>query len=450
MSSSSLVAAASAVVCAAALSACSSTESTSAAKNTLTIATVDNGDLDRLRDVSQAFLDENPGVQIEWVRQGENEIRQTISTDVGTGAGQFDVVTVGTYEAPLWAEKEWLLPMADMPSGFEVDGFIPTIREALSYEGEMYAAPFNGESSFTMYREDLFEQAGLTMPKRPTWSDIIDRAAKVSEATDVNGMCLRGKAGWGENMALMTAMANSYGARWFDEEWVPQLDSQEWLDATTDYLKLAEFAPSDATSNGYRENLTLFQDGECAIWVDATSAASFVTDPEASSVADNVGFAYAPGTGLDIQSNWLWSWSLAIPESSKNQELAKEFITWATSTEYVDLVASQFGWANVPPGTHAELYENPKYLQAAPFAELVLESIEGADPLQPTVQPVPYEGIQYVGIPAFQSIGTAVGNQLAGALSGDIDAEKALENSQWVTERVIEHSRAIVDTEASN
>lgn len=440
----SVIAAAIVLGCTAALMSCAPSGSSSPSGDTLTIAAVDNPDIDRLRELSQDFVDENPGVNIEWVRADENEIRQTISTDVATGGGRFDIVTVGTYETPLWAEQEYLVPMEDMPAGFDSDDFITTIREPLSYEGTLYAAPFYGESSFTMYRTDLFEQAGLEMPQRPTWDFIIDAASTLSDSTDSDGICLRGKAGWGENMAFITAMAHSYGARWFNEDWIPQFDTEEWSNTTTDYLTLAEYAPSDAATNGFSENLALFQNGECAIWVDATSAASSVTDPDESTVADSVGFAHAPGSGLeDKQSNWLWAWSLAIPESSENQDLAKEFVAWATSEDYQELVADEYGWANVPPGTRRELYNNSDYLEAAPFAELALESIENADPGDPTAQPVPYEGVQYVDVPAFQSIGTAVGNQMSDALSGEISAEEALENSQWVTDRVIERTRLI-------
>jgi sorbitol/mannitol transport system substrate-binding protein len=442
-----VLAAAIALGCTVALVSCAPSGSSSPSEDTLTIAAVDNPDIDRLRELSQAFIDENPGVNIEWVRRDENEIRQTISTDVATGGGRFDIVTVGTYETSLWAEKEYLVPMKDMPAEFDTDDFIPSIRETLSYKGTPYAAPFYGESSFTMYRTDLFEQAGLKMPERPTWDFIIDAASTLSDSTDVNGICLRGKAGWGENMGFITAMANSYGARWFNEDWIPQFDTEEWSNTTTDYLKLGEYAPSDAATNGFSENLALFQDGECAMWVDATSAASFITDPDESTVADSVGFAYAPGTGLDKQSNWLWAWSLAIPESSDNQDLAKEFVAWATSEDYLELVADEYGWANVPPGARRELYNNSDYLEAAPFADLTLESIEDADPEDPTVQPVPYEGIQYVDVPAFQSIGTAVGNQMSDALSGEIGPEKALENSQWVTDRVIGRTRLIDDNQ---
>lgn len=438
------------VGCLVALSACTTQDTIETSPNTLTIAAVDNGDIDRLRELSEVFIDANPGVTIEWVQEEENRLRQTISSDVATGGGRFDIVTVGTYETPMWAEQEWLLPLDGMPAGFDADLFIPSLREALSYEERLHAAPFYGESSFTMFRTDVFADAGLEMPERPSWDFILDAAATISESSDVNGVCVRGKAGWGENMAVITAMANSYGARWFDEQWDPQLDTDEWRAAIADYLTLAEFAPAGVASNGYLENLALFQEGKCAIWVDATSSASFITDPDQSSVAGDVGFAYAPGTGVGVESNWLWAWSLAIPKGSENQDLAKEFITWATSDEYLELAAAEYGWVNVPPGAQLALYENADYLEAAPFADLVLESMENADPEHPTVQPVPYRGIQYVGIPAFQSIGTAVGNQMAGAVSGEISLDDALKNSQWVTGRVIEQTRVLAEGESTN
>ncbi|MGB7448708.1 MAG: sugar ABC transporter substrate-binding protein [Ornithinimicrobium sp.] len=445
-----VVAAGSAVAVLVVTASCGSEDSSGQGGETLTIAAVNNSDLDRLRDLNQEFLDQHSGVDIEWVRQTENELRETVSTDVGTEGGRFDVVTVGTFEAQIWSDESLLQPLTDMPDNFDSSAFVPTIREALTPGEEMLAAPFYGESSFTMYRTDLFEEAGLEMPEQPTWGFIIDAAQKISEETSADGICLRGKPGWGENMGFLTAMAHSYGARWFDEDWRAQLDSDAWLEATADYLELAEYAPSTVTRNGYQENLELFRDGECGIWVDATIAASSVTDSQESSVADNVDFAPAPGTGQDSSSNWLWAWSLAIPSGSEHKELAKEYVAWATSADYIELAASEYGWANVPAGARADLYENSSYTDAAPFADLVLTSIESADPTEPTSQPVPYHGIQYVDVPAFQSIGNAVGAQMTDAISGEISGEEALENSQWVADRVIERVRLLEDQQGSN
>ncbi|MGB3830225.1 MAG: sugar ABC transporter substrate-binding protein, partial [Ornithinimicrobium sp.] len=403
---------------------------------TLRIATVDNRDLLRLEELSARFTADNPEITLEWVTLDENILRQRVMMDIATGQEQFDVVTVGTYEVPIWAERDWLLEL----DGFsDTEDLLPSIREALSVDGTLLAAPFYGESSFTMYRTDLFAEAGLEMPDQPTWEFLSEAAATISQSSEgVYGICLRGKPGWGENIGLITAMANSYGARWFDEDFQPQLDSEAWSSTVTDYYSmLNDYGPPEAATLGYTENLALFQEGQCGIWVDATVAASALTDPEESSVAGDVGFAAAPGTGLDKQSNWLWSWALAVPADSANAEAAKAFVTWATSPEYVELVAAEDGWANVPPGTRTSLYENQEYLDAAPFAQLTLASIEAADPQDPTVDPVPYVGIQYVSIPSFPAIGDAVGNRIAEGLDGSISAEQALEDSQWVTEKVI-------------
>ena len=275
------------------------------------------------------------------------------------------------------------------------------------------------------------------MPDATTWDFIADAAKKMTDKPgEVYGICLRGKAGWGENMAFLSATANSFGARWFDEKWQPQFDQPEWKDALTFYINLMkDSGPPGASSNGFNENLALFQSGKCGMWIDATVAASFVSNPKESKVADKVAFALAPDKGLGKRGNWLWAWSLAIPSGSKKQEAAEKFIAWATSKGYAELVASKEGWANVPPGTRKSLYANPAYQTAAPFAKMTLASIETADPTKPTVKPVPYTGVQFVAIPEFQGIGTAVGQQFSAALAGQTPVDQALKNAQAIAVR---------------
>jgi sorbitol/mannitol transport system substrate-binding protein len=283
-----------------------------------------------------------------------------------------------------------------------------------------------------MYRKDLFDAAGITMPESPTWDFVADAAKKVTDKSkDVYGICLRGKAGWGENMAFLSATANSFGARWFDESWKPQFDQPAWKETLEFYVKmLNESGPPGASSNGFNENLALFNSGKCGMWIDATVAASFVTNPKDSSVADKVGFALAPNTGKGKNANWLWAWSLAVPAGSQKVEAAEKFVSWATSKGYTELVASKEGWANVPPGTRKSLYENPEYTKAAPFAALTLASIESADPTKPTVDPVPYTGVQFVAIPEFQGLGTTVGQYFSAALAGSTTVDDALAQAQ--------------------
>ncbi len=232
----------------------------SIAETTLTIATVNNGDMIRMQGLSSEFTKANPDISVKWVTLEENVLRQRVTTDIATKGGQFDVLTIGTYEVPIWAKKNWLVPLDKLGADYDTGDLLPKIKDAVSVDGKLYAAPFYGESSMVMYRTDLFEKAGLKMPESPTWDFVIDAAKKLTDkSAGVFGICLRGKAGWGENMAFLTAMANSYGARWFDEKWEPQFNTPEWKKTLTTYVDLMkEAGPPGASSNGFNENLALF------------------------------------------------------------------------------------------------------------------------------------------------------------------------------------------------
>ena len=400
------------------------------AETTITVATVNNGDMIRMQGLMDDFYAKNPDIKVEWVTLEENVLRQKVTTDIATKGGQFDVLTIGTYEVPIWGKQGWLVSLNDLPEAWDKADLLPAIAGGLTVDGELYAAPFYGESSMVMYRKDLMEAAGMTMPDAPTWADIKTAAEKMTDKSkEQYGVCLRGKAGWGENMAFLTAMSNSFGAKWFDEAWNPQFDQKPWKDTLDFYLDLMNnYGPPGASSNGFNENLALFQQGHCGMWIDATVAASFVTGKD-STVADKVGFALAPDNGLGKRGNWLWAWSLGIPAGSAKIDAAKAFVAWATSKEYTELVASKEGWANVPPGTRSSLYANPEY-QKVPFAKMTLDSINSADPTHPTVDPVPYTGVQFVAIPEFQGFATAVGQQFSAALAGSTTADEALAAAQ--------------------
>ncbi|TPE46604.1 ABC transporter substrate-binding protein [Amaricoccus solimangrovi] len=413
------------------------TTASAAFAGAITIATVNNGQMIQMQGLTDEFTKAHPDITVNWVTLEENTLRERVTTDIATGGGQYDILTIGNYEVPIWGKQGWLTPL-EFSADYDVDDLLPAIRGGLTVEDKLYGAPFYGESAFLMYRTDLFEKAGLTMPDDPTWEFIGEAARKLTDrSAGVNGICLRGKAGWGENMALISSMANSFGARWFDEEWAPQFDQPGWKETLTFYAELMKDAgPSGASSNGFNENLTLFQQGKCAMWIDATSAGQFVSDPKQSTVADNVGFKIYPHKdGVDNHGNWLWSWNLAIPASSKNQEDARTFIEWATSKDYTELVASKEGWVNAPPGTRTSLYENQNYLDAAPFADETKAAMNAADITKPTVDPVPYTGGQFVAIPEFQSIGTTVGQLFSAVVAGQSSVDDALAQAQSTTQR---------------
>ncbi len=409
-----------------------------AQETTLTIATVNNADMIIMQKLSPAFEAET-GIALDWVILEENVLRQRVTTDIATNGGQFDIITIGAYETPIWGAQGWLLPVDDLPGDYDYEDIFEPVRAGLSADGTLYAVPFYAESSFTFYRTDLFEAAGLTMPEQPTYDDIRGFAEALHDPdNNVYGICLRGKPGWGENMAFVGTLVNTFGGRWFDENWQPQLTSDAWHEAITFYVDLlTNYGPPGASSNGHNENRALFAAGNCAMWIDATSAAGYIFNPSESTVAETTGFAKAPIAAVPNGAAWSWSWALAIPASTAKEEAAKQFLAWATSKDYVAMVGESEGWVAAPPGTRRSTYENAAYIEAAPFAEFVLEAILTADPSNPTAEPVPYTGVQFVAIPEFQGIGTVVGQNVAAALSGSMSVDEALQASQQAVEQTM-------------
>ena len=410
----------------------------SASAEELTIATVNNGDMIRMQGLTDDFTAKT-GHSVEWVTLEENVLRQRVTTDITNKGGSFDIMTIGMYETPIWGANGWLVPLDDLSADYNAGDILPAMAGGLSYNGTLFAAPFYGESSMVMYRTDLMEKAGLEMPGAPSWSFIAKAAREMTDRdNEINGICLRGKAGWGEGGAFITAMSNSFGARWFDEDWNAQFDTREWSDTLNFFVNMmTDAGPAGYATNGFNENLSLFQQGKCGMWIDATVAASFVTNPKDSTVADSVGFTLAPDNGLGVRSNWLWAWALAIPAGTQNVGAAKEFIEWATSNSYIELVAASEGWANVPPGARTSLYENPNY-KDIPFAKKTLESILTADPLNSTVDPSPYVGVQFAAIPEFAGIATDVSQEFSAAYAGQQSIADALAKAQAITNDAME------------
>jgi sorbitol/mannitol transport system substrate-binding protein len=289
----------------------------------------------------------------------------------------------------------------------------------------------------TFYNKRLFKAAHLTMPEHPTWDQIAGFAKTLNDpAKNQYGICLRGLPGWGEMGAPMTTVINTFGGEWFDEKWQPQLNTGATKDAITFYLDtIKSYGEPGASSAGFTECETNFTQAKVAMWVDATSASGVITDPKQSKVADDVGFAFAPTKATPKGSHWLWAWSLTMEASSKHKDDAFKFLTWATNKKYIRLIAAQKGWGNVPPGTRLSTFNDPNYKKAAPYGNLILESIQTADPTNSTLHKVPYTGVQFVGIPEFQEIGTKVTQNLAAVLSGGSTLDAALDLSEQQTQR---------------
>ncbi|MEM9341406.1 MAG: sugar ABC transporter substrate-binding protein, partial [Pseudomonadota bacterium] len=368
----------------------------------LTIAIVNNGHMINMQKVAEAYTEET-GVTLNWVSLEEGVLREQVTSDTATGGGQYDVINIGMQEAPIWGEAGWIEPLS-FSDEYDVEDILPAMRAGLSHDGTLYAAPFYGESSMVMYRKDLMDAAGVSIADNDSWENVKAAASAVHDPDNgVYGACLRGKPGWGDNAAFITTIANSFGARWFDENWKPQLDSPEWNAAINFYVDLlGNYGPPGSEGNSFNEILALYNEDKCGLWIDATIAASFLEN-------DNVAYAQSPNAGNPVGANWLWAWAFAIPAGTENAEEAQKFIEWATSKEYVQAVGNhpEFGWGAVPTGQRASTYEIPEFKAAAKFADAEMAAIDSAAP-EPT-DLKPYVGVQFVAIPEFPQIGVIFG-----------------------------------------
>jgi sorbitol/mannitol transport system substrate-binding protein len=398
----------------------------------LVIGTLNNADMLIMKKLSSQFEAVHPEIELEWRVLEESTLRQRLLSDLAISDGQFDIMTIGAYETPIWAKNGWLTPIQKLPLDYDLDDVVLPVREALSYNKKLYALPFNAESSVLYYRTDLFDAAGLNMPTQPTYDEVLSYAAEMHKPQDETyGICLRGKAGWGENIALVSTMVNTYGGQWFAQDWQPQLNSGEWTKALTMYVKLlTKYGPPNPTENGYVENLRLFSEGKCAMWIDATVAAGRLSDPLLSSVSQHIGLANAPIDQTTKGAQWLWTWSLAVPESSIFKSEALKFIAWETTKEYIQLVAESEGVLAIPSGTRKSSYLNEKYTEKAPFAKHVLDVIQNTDAVDSTLQPKPYLGIQFVAINEFPAIGNQVGLLIEKVLRNEMTISEALAYGQ--------------------
>lgn len=434
----------SAALVATGLAACSGGDDTEgggaeSGSDRIVVASVNNGPMVTLQEMAPKFTEET-GIEVEFVMLTENDIRSKIQQDAAVGSGQFDVITIGSTDSSPYLDAGWTDPLAPlldaMPdedkAAYDFDDLIEANIAAYSSQTNGLAAlPFYGESTMVMYRQDLFDEAGLEMPANPTWEEIYDFAVELNDpSSGMVGMAMRGKAGYGENMYVFNTIMNAYGAQIADMNWEPQYQTPEMAEAWEFYRRLQQDAGApDASSNGYTETLNLMSSGNAAIYFDATVSAD-VFESDDSAIQGKMGYAMAPSGPGKGNTQAVGGWGIALTSSSQNKDAAFQFMTWATSKEYVEMVAAEKGWLGVPTGARASTYENEEYRELAPHADLVLQSLESVEFEDPAVGETPYVGNTLPNIPEWAGLGERLGQILSEYISSDLATDTALQQAQ--------------------
>src|SRR4029079_7220356 len=404
-------------------------------ENSVSVLMVNNPQMVDLQKLTADNFTKQTGITVNYTVLPENDVRDKISQEFSSQAGQYDVASLSNFAIAIYAKNGWVAPMDDFiakDAAFNQGDILKPMTTSLTAEdGKVYGQPFYGDASFLMYRKDVFAAKGLTMPDKPTWQQVADLAAKVDNARPgMRGICLRGQPGWGQVLAPLTTVVNTFGGTWFDKDWNAQVNGPGFTDATNFYVNLVRaHGEIGAAQAGFTECLTDLEQGKVAMWYDATSAAGSL-DGQGSPVAGKIGYVQAP-VQLTKSSGWLYAWAWALEKASKNKDDAWKFISWASSKGYEELVGSKLGWARVPAGKRASTYTNPDYLKvASSFAGPTLTAIKSADPVPRDVPPRPTIGSHFVDIPEFTDFGTASSLAIGSAIAGKESVHSALQTSQ--------------------
>jgi len=419
------------------------TNAESGGTNSINVLMVNNPQMIDLQKLTEANFTRQTGIGVNFTVLPENDVRDKISQEFSSQAGQYDVASLSNFEIPIYAKSKWIAPLGDYATAdttFDQSDILPSMTQSLTADdGKLYGEPFYGESSFLMYRKDVLEAQGVTMPAKPTWHQVADIAAKVDDKQPgMAGICLRGQPGWGQVFAPLTTVVNTFGGTWFEKDWTPKVNAPEFTAATQFYVDLVRaHGENGAPQAGFTECLNNLVQGKSAMWYDATSAAGSL-EADDSPVKGKIGYVAAPVERTKT-SGWLYAWSWGIQQASEKKANAWKFISWASSRQYEELVGKQIGWSSVPAGKRASTYENPDYLKvASAFAEPTRYAIATADPRNPGLQPRPAIGIQFIDIPEFTDLGTQVSQYVSSAIAGQMSVTDALKRGQRLAQDVAE------------
>jgi sorbitol/mannitol transport system substrate-binding protein len=381
--------------------------------NSINVLMVNNPQMIDLQRLTADNFTKETDIGVNFTVLPENDVRDKISQEFSSQAGQYDVASLSNFEIPIYAKSKWIAALDDYVKAdttFNQADILPPMTQSLTADdGRLYGEPFYGESSFLMYRKDVLDAQGIQMPANPTWPQVAQIAAQVDgKHPGMAGICLRGQPGWGQVFAPLTTVVNTFGGTWFEKDWTPKVNAPEFT---------------------------------AAMWYDATSAAGSLGADD-SPVKGKIGHVAAP-VELTKSSGWLYAWSWSIQQASEKKDNAWKFISWASSKQYEELVGQRIGWSSVPAGKRASTYENPDYLKvASAFAEPTKNAISTADPRNPDVQPRPAIGIQFVDIPEFTDLGTQVSQYVSSAIAGQMSVDEALDRGQRLAEDVAERYRS--------
>lgn len=306
----------------------------------LTIPTAESPWLDGYKKMAAQYEAET-GVKINLTTFPFDGLLTQQANAAQSGSNAFDLFQINEVWVGQFYDNGWVQPLTDVDPDFtwdenlmSFDGVGQWDKDAriTTPDGVAYSLPMNGNIQLFMYRTDIYEELGLTVPT--TWDEVLANGKKAREAGVVDsGYVLRGKAGAGATFDF-SSLLFSEGGEWLTDpaggDWTPSIDTAEAKRALTMYRDLAAIGPDAPQTIGQAEATALMQSGSVMASTLVVAVAAPLEDPNASTVAGKIGYALVPG-----EQPVTGTWTLGIPTGlpADRAAAAYDFMTWLTSQQ---------------------------------------------------------------------------------------------------------------------
>jgi ABC-type glycerol-3-phosphate transport system substrate-binding protein len=370
------------------------------------------------------------GIKVRFVVYPELQLREKIVMDMVSRQGAYDVIALDCVYVREFAEKDWIYPLDEFVTKEELSDFFEKVLGMFTYKGHLYGLPVYSEITHLMYRKDIFEEKGISVPE--TFDELWEVAEKLNNPPNIYGIAMRGLRGDGMNVYTWTSFLRGFGGKFFDENWRPVFNNEEGVKATEFYANiLRNFGPPGVSSYTWDDVQSAFTSGKVAMIIDANNFMTRIEDPTKSIIAGKIGYAMIPA-GPAGRYPGIYSMGLAISKvgakTEKEKLAAAEFIKWATSFDMQLDCALQKG---VVSSARKSVFENPAF--QAKFGEdsypgwlsSTVKSYELADP---NFRPL---------IPEWREVGNIIGIAVEQVIAGEKSAKEALDWAAKEVERIM-------------
>jgi len=307
--------------------------------------------------------------RINYVRlpTDANQQRELIVRRLAAEDDTVDLVGMDVIWTAEFAEAGWILPWEGDRRDAAEEGRLEGPLATVTYEDEVWAAPFTSNTQLLWYRKDRVDEP----PEDFTWDQMIDDAVEQGRDIEVQGRQYEGLTVW------VNALIESAGGQIVNDEGEVVVDDTARTAAEI-IRKLARSpaAPPGLATNAEDDARLGFESGRSDYQINYT----FIY-PSAAAIGEdfqrNIGWArYPRSVAGEASRPPLGGINIGVGAYTTKRDLAFDAAECLTS-EANQLIAAEKG--GLAPSSEA-VYDEPALREAFPFAELLRESIEDGGP----------------------------------------------------------------------